>query len=60
MNTWGVAVLELGSHPDHNKGPNHAHCACPMTHPIDHFRAPPQRLEIEKNLQNDGRLVALW
>ncbi len=36
MNLWGVAVLELNSNPDHNKGPDHAACACPKTHPIDH------------------------
>ena len=24
MNLWGVAVLELDSHPDYNKGPDHA------------------------------------
>ena len=24
MNLWGVAVLELDSHPDNNKGPDHA------------------------------------
>ncbi len=36
MNLWGVTVLELDSHPDHNKGPDHKHCACPKTHPIDH------------------------
>ncbi len=29
MNLWGIAVLELDSHPDHNKGPDHAPCACP-------------------------------
>ncbi len=29
MNLWGVAVLELDSHPDHNKGPDHAPYACP-------------------------------
>ncbi len=26
MNLWGVAVHELDSHPDHNKGPDHAPC----------------------------------
>ena len=36
MNLWGVAVLELNSHPDHNKGPDHAPCAGPKTHLIDH------------------------
>ena len=36
MNLCGVAVLELDSHPDHNKGPDHASCDCPKTHPIDH------------------------
>ncbi len=35
MNQWGVAVLELDSHPDQNMGPDHAPCACPKTHPID-------------------------
>ncbi len=35
MNLWGVAVLELDSHPDHNKGPDHAPCDCPKTHPKD-------------------------
>ncbi len=35
MNIWVVAVLELVSHPDHNKGPRHAPCACPKTYPID-------------------------
>ena len=35
MNLWGFAVLELDSYPDHNKGPDHAPCACPETHPID-------------------------
>ena len=23
MNVWGVAILKLDSHPDHNKGPDH-------------------------------------
>ncbi len=27
MNLWGVAVLELDSHPDHNKVPDQAPCA---------------------------------
>ncbi len=35
MNLWGIAVLGLDSHPDHNKGPGYAPCACPKTHPID-------------------------
>ena len=35
MNLWGFAVLELDSHPDHNKGPDQAPCACPETNPID-------------------------
>ncbi len=26
---WSVEVLELDCHPDHNKGPDHAPCACP-------------------------------
>ncbi len=29
MNLWGVAVPEPDSHPDRNKGPDHAPCACP-------------------------------
>ena len=29
MNLWGVAVLELDCHPDHNKGLDYAPCACP-------------------------------
>ncbi len=29
MNLWGVAVLELDSHPDHNKGPDYAPLDCP-------------------------------
>ncbi len=36
MNIWGVAVLELDSHPGNNKGPDHAPCAGPYTHPLDH------------------------
>ena len=36
MNLLGAAVLEFDSHPDHNKGADHAPCACPKTHPIDH------------------------
>ena len=36
INLWGVAVLELDSHPDHNKGPGQVPCVCPKTHPIDH------------------------
>ncbi len=28
-NLWGVAIIELDSHPDHNKGPDHAPCAGP-------------------------------
>ncbi len=35
MNLCGVAVLELDSHADHIKGPDHAPCACPKNHPID-------------------------
>ncbi len=27
MNQWGVAVLELDNHPNHNKGSNYAPCA---------------------------------
>ncbi len=37
MNLWGVAVIELKSHPDHNKVPDHAPCACPNTQPTDHI-----------------------
>ncbi len=42
MNLWGIAVFELDSHPEHCKGPDHAPCACPKTHPIDilHSRQP--------------------
>ncbi len=29
INLWGVKVLELDSHPDHNKGPDYTPCACP-------------------------------
>ena len=36
MNLWGFAVLELDSHPDHNKGPDQAPSAGLWTHPIDH------------------------
>ena len=36
LNLWLVVILELGSHPDHNKGPDDAPCACPKTYPIDH------------------------
>ncbi len=36
MNLWVVVVLESDSHPDHNKGPVHAPCTCPKTHPMDH------------------------
>ncbi len=32
----GVALLELDNHPDHNKEPDHAPCACPKNQPIDH------------------------
>ncbi len=28
----GVVVLELDSHPGHNKGSDRAYCACPKTH----------------------------
>ena len=35
MYLWGVVVLELDSHPDHKKGQDRAHCACPKTNPID-------------------------
>ena len=36
MNLWGVTVLDLDSHPDHNKGPDHSPRAGPKTHQIDH------------------------
>ena len=29
MNLWGVAILELDSHPDHNKEEDYVPCACP-------------------------------
>ncbi len=29
INLWGVAVPELDSHPDRNKGPDNAPCASP-------------------------------
>ncbi len=29
MNLWGVAVPELDSHLDRNKGPDHAPCTVP-------------------------------
>ncbi len=32
MYLWGVAVLELDSHPEHNKGPDYAPCSCPTVH----------------------------
>ncbi len=35
MNLLSVAVLELDSYPDNNKGPDHALCGSPKTHPID-------------------------
>ncbi len=35
MSLWGVALLELDSHPDHNI-PDHSPCANPKIHPIDH------------------------
>ncbi len=35
MNPWGVVVLELDSHPDHNKGLDYAYCVCTKTHPIN-------------------------
>ena len=28
MNRWGVTVLELNCHPENNKGPDYAPCAC--------------------------------
>ncbi len=36
MNILGVVVLELDSHPDHDKGPDRAPSVCPKTHPIIH------------------------
>ncbi len=36
MSLWGVESLDLDIHSDHNKGTEHAPCACPNTHPIDH------------------------
>ncbi len=36
MNLCGVAVFELDSYPNRNKGPDYAPYACPKTHPIDH------------------------
>ena len=35
MNLWGVAVYELDSLPDHNKGLDHAPCACLKSPHID-------------------------
>ncbi len=40
MYLWRVVVLELDSHPDQNKGPGHAPCACLKTHSIDHRSYP--------------------
>ena len=34
MNLWVVAVIELDTHSDHNRRPNYAPCAGPLTHPI--------------------------
>ncbi len=34
MNLRGVAVLELNTPPDYNKGPDHT--PCPKTHSKDH------------------------
>ena len=37
MIIWGVVVLELDSHPDHNKGTDPRNLtAGPKTHPVDH------------------------
>ncbi len=36
MYLWGVALLELDSHLDHNKGPDQVPCACPKTNLKDH------------------------
>ena len=33
---WGVAVLELASHPDHGKGPDHAPRAGPQIIELSH------------------------
>ncbi len=35
MALWSVAFLELDSHPDHNKVPDHAACAFLVTNIID-------------------------
>ena len=35
MNLWGVTVLELDCHPDHNKGPDYVPCPCPQTHNLE-------------------------
>ena len=36
FNLWEIAVLEVDSHPDHNKKrPDHAPCACPKIYLID-------------------------
>ena len=32
MNLWGVAVLELDSHPDHNKGTDSRTLLSPKAH----------------------------
>ncbi len=34
IHIWGVAVLKLNNHPDHNK--THGPRAGPKTYPIDH------------------------
>ncbi len=36
MNLLGVTVLELHSHPNHNKEPDQAPCPCSNTHAIDY------------------------
>ena len=35
MYLWGVAILELDSHPDHNKGPDQRTMRSSKEHPID-------------------------
>ncbi len=51
MHLWGVAVLELDSHPDHNRRPDNVPCAFQKTHPIDHHRT--QSYYIPDNLPFD-------
>ncbi len=44
MNLWGVAELELDSHPEHNKGTDHSPCPCPMS------KDPSQKLILLQNV----------